>query len=237
MVKSKVIVTNMSGVHASPVSEVAMEMMLMLAKRAPSCFYNQVEKKWERYIPMLLRSKTVGIIGLGAIGKEIARLSKGFGMRVIGSKRSAKKMGKAKNIDAVYPLTQLREMLAECDFVVLILPSTPESLNILGEKELRAMKPTAYLVNVGRGDSVDEEAMIRALEKGWIAGAGLDVYTTEPLPPDSKLWGMHNVIISPHVAGRLVKYDEIVTDVFCDNLKRYVNGKRLFNVVNKKRGY
>jgi phosphoglycerate dehydrogenase-like enzyme len=99
------------------------------------------------------------------------------------------------------------------------------------------MKPTAYLINAGRGSTVDEEAMVGALEKGWIAGAGLDAYAVEPLPVDSKLWVLPNVIINPHVSGRLVNYYEVVTELFCDNLKRYIEGKRLRNVVNKKRGY
>lgn len=237
IVKSRVIVTNMSGIHSSPVSEMAFSMMLMFAKQAPFCFLNKQEKKWERFIPMLLRSKTVGIVGLGNIGKELARMSKAFGMRVIATRRTAKEGDKARYVDLIVPMEKLKKLLSESDFVVLLMPATPGTHKIIGEKELRAMKPTAYLVNVGRGNTVDEEAMVRALQQGWIAGVGLDAYAVEPLPVESKLWVLPNVIISPHVSGRLANYDEVVTELFCDNLRRYVKGKRLRNVVNKKMGY
>jgi phosphoglycerate dehydrogenase-like enzyme len=237
IVKSRVTVTNMKGIHALPVSEMALSMMLMFAKQAPFCFLNKEKKKWERFIPMLLRTKTVGIVGLGSIGRELARMSKAFGMRVIATRRTAKNGDRARYVDLIIPMKNLRTLLSESDFVVLILPSTSETYKLIGEKELRAMKPTAYLINVGRGSTVDEEAMVRALEQGWIAGAGLDNYTVEPLPVDSKLWVLPNVIISPHVSGRLVNYYDVVTDLFCDNLKRYISGQRLRNVVNKKAGY
>ncbi len=237
IVKSRVVVTNMSGIHASPVSEMAFSMMLMFAKQAPFCFLNKRQKKWERFIPVLLRGKTVGIVGLGNIGKELARMSKAFGMRVIGTRRGTKREERTRHVDLIVPVTELKTLLTESDFVVLLLPNTPETRGIIGEKELKQMKPTAYLINVGRGITVDEEAMVRALEQGWIAGAGLDAYTIEPLPVDSKLWELPTVIHSPHVAGRLVDYDEVVTELFCDNLSRYVKGKRLRNIVNKKRGY
>lgn len=237
LAKSRVIVTNMSGVHASPVSETAFSMMLMFAKQAPFCFLNKQQKKWERFIPMLLRGKTVGIVGLGNIGKELARMSKAFGMRVIGTRRTAKKGERMRYVDVIVPVSELKTLLAESDFVVLMLPNAPGTQKMIGEIEFKVMKPTAYLINVGRGSTVDEEMMVRALEEGWIAGAGLDAYTVEPLPGESKLWELSNVIISPHVAGRLANYDEVVTELFCDNLKRYLSGKRLRNIVNKKMGY
>jgi phosphoglycerate dehydrogenase-like enzyme len=237
IVKSRVTVTNTSGIHASPVSEMTFCMMLMFAKQAPFCFLNKQEKKWERFITILLRSKTVGIVGLGSIGRELARMSKAFDMRVIATRRTAKKGDRARYVDLIIPVENLRALLSESDFVVLLLPSTSGTYKMIGEKELRAMKPTAYLINVGRGSTVDEEAMVGALEQGWIAGAGLDAYAVEPLPVDSKLWVLPNVIISPHVSGRLVNYYEVVTELFCDNLKRYIEGKRLRNIVNKKRGY
>ena len=134
-------------------------------------------------------------------------------------------------------MTGLTELLAESDYVVLILPSTPETYRIIGEKELRKMKSTAYLINVGRGNIIDEDMLICALEKEWIAGAGLDTYTIEPLPADSRLWELSNVILSPHVSGRLINYNEVANEIFCDNLKRYISGKRLKNIVNKKLGY
>ena len=121
--------------------------------------------------------------------------------------------------------------------MVLTLPLTPETNKLIGEEELRAMKPTAYLINTSRGGIVDEEALIRALDEHWIAGAGLDVVTTEPLSPDSRLWELPNVILSPHISGHLEEVNMWATELFADNLRRYLNGKKLHNVVNKKKGY
>ena len=237
IVQSPVILTNTSGIHGTPVSEVVFMMMLMFAKEAPSCFQLKQRKQWKRFIPALLHSKTVGIVGLGSIGKEVARLAKTFGMRVIATHRSAKRVTRARYVDTVLPREQLPVLLSESDFVVLILPLTPETNKLIGERELRTMKSTAYLINVGRGSTVDEEALIHALDEHRIAGAGLDAYTTEPLPTESRLWELPNVIISPHVAGRLETYTAVTTDLFCKNLRRYLSGQKLPNVVDKKRGY
>ena len=188
-------------------------------------------------MPGLLRSKTVGIVGLGSIGREVARLAKAFGMRVIATRRSVKRVTRARNVDMVLPGEELLTLLSESDFVVMALPFTPGTDRLIGERELKAMKPTAYLVNVGRGRTLDESALICALDEGWIAGAGLDAYAIEPLPAESRLWDLPNVILNPHIAGRLANYAKVATDLFCDQLKRYVNGKKLFNIVNKKIGY
>ncbi|MFC1909250.1 NAD(P)-dependent oxidoreductase, partial [Chloroflexota bacterium] len=144
---------------------------------------------------------------------------------------------RARYADIVFPGGQLLDMLAESDFVVLAVPYTPETDKLIGEKELRAMKSSAYLVNIGRGRTVDEEALVRALDEHWIAGAGLDAFATEPLPTDSKLWELPNVIYSPHVSGDGEDVGMIATELFCENLRRYMSGKRLLNIINKKRGY
>lgn len=237
LVNSKIVITNMSGIHAAPVAEFALAFMLMFAKQAPFCFLNKIEKKWERFIPMLLRSKTVGIVGLGSIGKEVARLSRALGMKVIATRRSARQGDKTRYVDLLVPRDNLTMLLSQSDFVVMTLPYTRETDRMIGGKELRAMKSTAYLINVGRGDTVDEEALVRALEEKRIAGAGLDAFTVEPLPANHRLWELPNVIISPHASGRMENYDMIANEIFCENLRRYVSGKRLLNVVNKKRGY
>ena len=237
IVESPVILSNMSGINATPVGEVALERMLMFAKQAPLCFHSKQEKKWQRFIPALLRSKTVGIVGLGSIGKEVARLAKAFGMRVVATRRSAKRVVRARYVDTVLPREQLPALLSESDFVVLALPLTPETNKLIGEEELRTMKSTAYLINVARGNIVDEAALIRALDEHWITGAGLDAFATEPLPTESRLWEMPNVILSPHVAGEMVNYNVIATELFCENLRRYLNGRKLLNVVDKKKGY
>ena len=140
-------------------------------------------------------------------------------------------------LDRIYPPERLGDMLAECDFVVISLPLTPETERLIGEGELRAMKPSAYLVNVSRGEIVDELALIKALQEGWIAGAGLDVFEKEPLSPDSPLYDLDNVILSPHVAGFSPHYDERASDLFAENLRRYLAGEELLNLVDKEAGY
>ncbi len=237
LMRKPVMLTNVSGIGATPISEFVLTLMLMFAKQAPQCSEMKQKKQWQRFTPEILRGKTVGIVGLGNIGREVARLGKAFGMRVIATRRSARGVTHARNVDLLLPRGQLPRLLSESDFVVLSLPFTLETNRLIGEAELRAMKPTARLINIGRGRIVDEEALVRALSENWIAGAGLDVFATEPLPADSKLWELPNVIFSPHVAGVREDYIQQATGIFCENLRRYLNGKRLLNVVGKKRGY
>jgi len=237
MVASPVVLANVSGIHATPIGEFVLELMLMFVKQAPLCFQLKQERQWRRFNLSVLRSQTVGIVGLGSIGREVARLAQAFGMRVLAVRRSVKQAGRARHVDIIYPPDHLPKLLTESDFVVLALPSTPETNKLIGEAELRAMKPTAYLINIGRGDAVDEEALIRALDEHWIAGAGLDVFNIEPLPTESRLWELPNVIFSPHVSGGMEDYNIRATEVFNENLRRYLDGKRLRNVVDKKRGY
>ena len=137
----------------------------------------------------------------------------------------------------VLPPQQLRQLLSDSNFVVLTLPLTSETRGLIGEEELRTMKSTAYLINVARGSIVDEEALIRALDEHWIAGAGLDVFATEPLPADSKLWEFPNVIFSPHFAGLMEDYNIRANELFRENLKRYLNGRKLLNLIGRKKGY
>lgn len=235
--QSPVIITGVSGIHATPIGEFALQLMLMFAKRAPLCYQMKQKREWKRFMPSVLRGKTVGIVGLGNIGREVARLSKAFGMRVIANRRSATKQKRARYVDILLPAGQLNQLISESDYVVVATPLTPETRGLIGEKELRAMKPGAYIINIGRGGLVDEEALIRALDDKRIAGAGLDVVATEPLPPESRLWDFDNVILSPHVAGGMEDYTERATEVFCENLSRYLSGKTLLNVVDKKKGY
>ena len=233
--QSSVTMTSISGFNIDTVAEFALQLMLMSVKQAPLCFRLKQEKQWKRFTPTVLRSKTVGIVGLGNIGREVARLAKAFGMRVVAVE--VKRVARARYVDIVLPPEQLPQLLSESDFVVLALPLTPETNKLIGERELRAMKSTAYLINVARGKIVDEEALIRALDEQWIAGAGLDVFATEPLPTESRLWELPNVIFSPHVAGLLADHNIRATEVFCENLRRYLSGKKLLNLIDKKKGY
>lgn len=234
---SPVLVTNVAGIGATPVSELVLGLMLMFVKQAPLSFRLQQEKQWRPFITEVLRGKTVGVVGLGSIGLEVARLASAFGMKVIGTDTSAKQMNHARYIDIPLPQEQLLQLLSESDFVVLSLPLTKETEGLIGERELQAMKPTAYLINTARGKIVDEEALVHALEESWIAGAGLDVVATEPLPAESKLWELPNVSLSPHVAGRAKDRNAHCTEVFCQNLRRYLKGQKLIKVVDKKRGF
>lgn len=234
---SDVIITNASGIHATPIGEFVLGTMLMFAKGAIPSFAMKAAREWRRYRSAVLRSQTVGIVGLGNIGREVARLSKAFGMNVIATRRSAKKEGRARNVDRLLPAARLKELLAESDYVVIAAPLTGETAGLIGEPELAAMKPTAYIINIARGGLIDEDALVKALEEKKIAGAGLDVTAREPLPSSSRLWELENVILSPHVSGDMDDYMERATELFCKNIRRYVSGKRLFNIVNKKLGY
>ena len=234
---SRVILTGVKGMHAATIGEFVVGEMLMFAKGAPSCFQQKQMKQWKPFMPSVLHSKTVGIIGLGGIGREIARISKAFSMKVLATHRSATRAEHARYVDEIYPVDDLTGLLGESDFVVLALPLTQETTAMIGEKQLRSMKPTAFLINISRGRIIDEAALILSLEEHWIAGAGLDVFEAEPLPANNRLWELPNVIFSPHIAGGMDNYVEQATAIFCDNLKRYIAGKKLLRMVNKQRGY
>ena len=235
--QSPVTLTGVSGIHATPIGEYVLMIMLMFAKKAPIYFEMKEKHEWARFAPAVLRGQTAGIVGLGSIGREVARLADAFGMRVIATRRSAKDTSRARHVDKLFAAAQLHELLAESDYVAVTLPLTLETRGVIGEAELNAMKPTGYIINIGRGGLIDEEALIKALKEERIAGAGLDVTSVEPLPPDSPLWDLDNVIISPHISGGMEDYIARATDVFCKNLDRYLNGKRLINVIDKKKGY
>jgi len=237
LAESDVILTNTGGIHAVQLTEIVFNYMLMFAKAAPKFFQDKQEKRWERQPLAKLQGKTLGIIGLGKIGRHMAHIGKAFGMRVVATRRSATKITRARDVDAVYPASQMEILFRESDYVVMVLPATPMTYRMIGAKELRQMKPTAYLINVGRGSTLVEEDLIQALEEKWIAGAALDCFMVEPLPKESKLWGLPNVIITPHVAGVVEDYLQLAVDKFCENLKLYAEGKKLFNVVSKKHGY
>lgn len=239
ILSSRVMVTNASGTHTTAMAELVLENMLQLAKRAPDRYQWKQEKKWVPFFPALLRNKTVGILGTG-YGREVARLAKAFGMRVMAIRRTARAGDRMPHVDVLLPPEQLPHLLAESDYVVILIPLTPETFKMFGENEFRAMKSTAYLINIARGNIVDEAVLIRALEENWIAGAGLDVFAEEPLPPDNKLWELPNVIHSAHIGGDWEGNVELlrkITTQFGTNLLRYLDGKPLYNVVDKNKAY
>ena len=234
---SPVIITNTSGMHIVNIGEYVIALMLAFTKKLPLYFQQKQRKQWKRFPPPVLRSHVVGIVGLGHIGREVARLAKAFGMKVIANRRSSKQAERNEYVDTMFAQEQLGQLLAESDFVVLTLPLTDETRQLIGEKEIHAMKSTAFLINIARGAVVDEDALIRALEEKWIAGAGLDVYATEPLPVNSPLWKLPNVILTPHIAGSMNDFNKRATEFFLENLRQYLGGRKLRSVVNKERGY
>jgi D-2-hydroxyacid dehydrogenase (NADP+) len=233
----KATVTNSSGVAAVPIAEHVLYMMLNFARKAMVNVVNKANKRWEKIRSFELRGKTLGIVGFGHIGHECARLAKALGMRIITTRRTAAPDSALPTVDKVHPRNDLLKMLAECDFVLLALPLTQETTKIIGAAELRAMKPTAYLINIARGDLIDEPALIQALEEGWIAGAGLDVFAKEPLPPDNRLWELPNTIITCHDSNSTGMADARMVELFCNNLERYLADQPLLNVVDKEKGY
>lgn len=238
LVESDVILTNASGVHPIPIAEHTFALILAITRGLIKSFEGKRRKEWlhnEVFIDELY-GKTIGIIGYGRIGQGIARLARGFGMRVIGLKRDPGKEVEVKP-DVLLGKDSLDILLKESDVVVIIVPLTKETYHMIGERELRLMKPTSILINVARGKVVDESALIKALKEKWIFSAGLDVFETEPLPPESELWGLDNVVITPHIAGLNPHYTDRLLDIFIRNLQAYPDISKMINVVDKRLGY
>ena len=234
MVASPVIVTSCAGNGAVPLAEHAIMLMLMLSRDMPRWLKNQAEGKWERWYHPELAGQTCGIIGLGYSGKDLARKAKAFDMRVIGTRRTPQP---TEHVDEVFPVERLHDLLAQSDFVVMTAPRTPETLGMLGEAEFRAMKSSAFYVCFSRGGIADDAALLRALQEGWIAGAGLDAHSQEPLPPDSPFWTAPNTIVTPHNGATTLGTRQRGIDIFVDNLGRFLAGTPLHNVVDKQAGY
>jgi phosphoglycerate dehydrogenase-like enzyme len=231
----RVTLTNSSGVNAVGVAEHALHLMLMLAKHGAEDCAHQQARRWQHQPTACLQGRTVGIIGLGRIGREVAKRCRAFEMRVIALKRSGGQAGR--DVDLMLAPPQMKKLLTASDYVVLAVPYTPETKRFFGAPELAAMRPDAYLINVARGRVVDENALIEALREKRIAGAGLDVTIVEPMPPDSPFFDLPNVILTPHVGGAIADYIDRATEFFVDNLARYLAGKRRRNIVNRRRGY
>ena len=240
---SSIIVTTASGIHAPNISEYVFGSMLMFNRTWPEMVRLQDRHVWPRNAHWYnlkareLAGQTLGIVGLGSIGRRIAQLGRAFGMTVLGTRRSVSHGTQDPDVDQLYGLEQLHELLNRSDYVVLATPLTPATEKMIGEAELRAMRPNAYLVNIARGRIIDEPVLIRALKEGWIAGAGLDVTEEEPLPADSPLYSMPNVILTPHISGASDNYDKRLTALFAENLRRYRAGEPLLNQYDPPRGY
>ncbi len=231
-------ITTGSGIHAVPITEHIFGFLLAFGRGIHTSVRQQMHKQWQSPTwdrLFELPGKTMLLIGVGAIGERTAQVATALGMRVLGIRRDPAVA--AAGVEAMYGPDHLLDLLPQADFVVSTVPLTPATHQLIDKRALRAMKPTAYLINIGRGATVDEVALIQALQEGWIAGAGLDVCAIEPLPADSPLWTMDNVIITAHYAGATPVYDERAIPIFLDNLKRYRTGQPLHNVVDKEAGY
>jgi phosphoglycerate dehydrogenase-like enzyme len=255
--RSAIPITTTSGVHAATIAQYALAVILALAHRVPRMVEWRLKgtwppdaERWPLFVPAELRGAALGVIGYGSIGRELARMATtALGMRVLALKRDP-----SRRVDDGYALpgtgdpegrlpeawfgpAGLRELLARADVVVMCAPLTAETRMMLGAAELAAMKPSAFLVNVGRGATVDEAALAAALASGRLAGAAVDVFAEEPPPAGHPLYALDTAIVSPHVSGFLASYDDRCTDLFAENLRRYLAGAPLLNLVDRARGY
>ena len=246
------LLTNASGVHGPNIAEHVMMYMLMFTRNEPFYFRNQLARQWkrdnwgqEKWNRQPARSgtselsgQTLGIVGLGRIGEALAVRAKSFDMRVIATKRDPNaRYDAGVTLDAVYGQDELPRLLNEADHVCIALPYTPDTHHLINAAALAHIKPTAYLYNIGRGKLIDEAALAAVLESGALAGAGLDVFETEPLQADSPLWDMENVILTPHVSGLTPHYFSRMARLFGDNLRRFLNGEPLQNLYDPEKGY
>jgi phosphoglycerate dehydrogenase-like enzyme len=246
--------TTLSGSSATQVAEYTLMMLLAIGHKLPEMFRYQMagewpKDRWERFSPMEMRGATVGLVGYGSIGRQIARLLHPFGAQILAAKRDV--MHPEDNgyiIDGIgdpqgdyftrlYPFTALHSMIKLCDFIILTVPLTTETMNLVDAAFLTDCKPTAWIINPARGGLVDEAALIKALEDNKLGGAVMDVFNTEPLPPDNPLWKTPNVLITPHISGNSQHYRERAVTLFAENLRRYINGIELLNLFDPDRGY
>lgn len=252
--EENVIATSLSGAHAPQMAEYVLMMLLALGHHLPSKIDHQKrhewpKDRWERFSPQELSESTVGIVGYGSVGREIARLLNSFGTTILATKRDVMHPEDGGYIPKgrgdpngelprrLYPPQARISMLKECDYVVITVPLTSETEGLIGEEEIGALKEQAYIVDVSRGGVLDHEALITALRERRLGGAALDVFPAEPLPDDSALWNFPNVIISPHISGNTPFYDERAVALFSENLQRYLGDLPLYNVIKPERGY
>jgi D-2-hydroxyacid dehydrogenase (NADP+) len=239
--RSNVILTTSRGIHGEVISDHVMAMILAFSRglvRSWNCKQREewcpVEVMRQRFE---LKDRTIAIVGMGTIGKELARKAKTFGLKVVATRNRVRRGERIRHVDRLLPKTKLSEVLREADVVVMAVPYTKETHHMIGRRELASMKQTAVLINVARGEVVDEPALIDALSKRKIAGTGLDVFEQEPLGPESRLWDMENVILTPHIAGSMSDYFKKVGEIFRQNLNRYLSHKPLVNLFDKRLGY
>lgn len=254
MSKADLLATTMSGANAPQMAEYAVTMMLSLGAKLKTMVENQMksvwpDKRWEIYKQHELRGSTVGLVGYGSINREIARLLQPFQVTILAAKRDLKQLKddgyvpegtgdpEGDLFTRLYPIQALHSMLKECDFVVLALPLTAATRNLFGQAEFAAMKSSAYFIELSRGGITDLDALKEALDKKVIAGAAVDVFPEEPLPTNSPLWKVPDLLISPHVGGVSPHYNNRAVDLFCTNIRRYLDKSPLYNRFDPEKGY
>lgn len=238
-IESDVPLTNARGVYKGSLAEFVVLGMLYFYKHVRRLIKSQQAHHWDDFMVDWTRGKIMGVVGYGEIGQECARLAKGLGVKIYAVRRKPELSANDPILDRIFPSDQLKDMLKEVDVVLAAAPLTPDTKHMIGEEEFRAMKPSAIVMNVGRGPVIDEAALIRALQEKRVAAAALDVFEVEPLPKDHPFWEMENVLLSPHCTDRTHDPDwlDLSTQCFVDNFNRYSKGQPLENVVDKKAGY
>lgn len=234
LIHASITFTTASGIHGVPLAEFVVMALLWFAKGGPKMVRDQAARRWERTCARELRGSTVGIVGLGGVGREVARTCRAMGLRVIATKRTVTG-GRDDVTDELWPMSRLTALLKEADALVLACPHTADTERLIGRPQLAMMKRGAILINIARGAVVDEPAMIEALQAGHLGGAAIDVATKEPLPQDSPLWALPHVLISPHSASTVTIENARLTELFCDNLGRYLRGEPLRNTFDRAR--
>jgi phosphoglycerate dehydrogenase-like enzyme len=242
VVNSDIVVSNSKGVHAIPMAEHTLALMLQFSRRLVQCLDHQRQGIWRRR--QILESgtpfnelygKTICILGIGTIGSEVAKRARAFGMHVVGIRKNPDIPVDC--VDELYPPGKLDEILPTLDYLVLAAPATPETTGMIGREQLNRMKQSAFLVNIARGDIVDQNALIEALEHDRLAGAAIDVFIPDPIPDGHTLHSVKNLIITPHVSGNSPMLWRRVMDIWIENIHRFLEGKTLINQVDKKKGY
>ena len=237
LVESPAVVTNGKGVFSDSLGEFAVAAMLHFAKDLARMRRSQAAGTWDPFDVLMLQGRTLGIVGYGDIGKALAARARPFGMKILGLRRRPEESKHDALVDEVLPFERRAELMSRSDYVVVATPLTTATRGIVGRDEIAAMKPGGVLVNLGRGPCVDEAALIVALREKKIRGAALDVFDTEPLPPEHPFWSLDNLLLSPHCADHIDGWLDAAMELFLDNLDRFRTGQPLLNLVDKQAGY
>ena len=235
LIESDVVVTNAAGLYASHAAEHAFALLLGLTRGVHRFAENRLKRNWETFKLIEIGGWRLGIIGMGGFGIEMAQRGKGLGLEVVAVDAYPREA--PESVDELWGMDRLDHLLGSSDVVMVACPLTEETHHLLNAEKLALMKPTSYLINVARGGIIEEEALTKILGEGRIAGAGLDVFEKEPLPPDSPLWELENVILAPHIAGNSQHRPGRTVEFFCENLGRFLRGESLLKVVDKKKGF